>query len=348
MKSNKLVSVIIPVFNVAPFLTEALNSVLNQTYTALEIIIVDDGSTDSSGQICEDYAKMDDRIRVIHQKNAGLSAARNTGLNMLTGEAVAFLDPDDAYRPDYIQKMTDVLFHQKADAVVCKYTIHITNGIMRQTGKDKVATKIDEGLYDRSFALRALAEETLNHIVWNKITPASVWANVRFPDGHVYEDIDTTYRIINQCNKICVLDEPLYMKRTRPGSITEVCSKRNIYDWLLAHHHFETFVSANIPDVFTLKHKWLLQQKRLRKMIFSYANYALTNGNGDAFSVKLRDYIVNTGPFIGIGKCTLPLKVGFWMICRCPTVFRVACGVYFPVRHFSRMVFGRQRRLCRH
>ena len=106
MQYDPLVSVIIPVYNVEPYLKEALDSVLDQSYQNLEIILIDDGSTDRSGKICDDYSETDDRIRVIHQENKGLSSARNKGLDLMHGELVAFLDPDDAYHPDYVSAMT--------------------------------------------------------------------------------------------------------------------------------------------------------------------------------------------------------------------------------------------------
>ena len=133
-----LVSVIIPVYNVRPYLNEALDSVLDQSYENLEIIIIDDGSTDGSSELCDEYGKKDARICVIHQDNRGLSAARNAGLDHMTGDLVAFLDSDDAYDPEYILTMLSAMYPQNAafsepvDVVVCKYTVHYSTGEMKQ------------------------------------------------------------------------------------------------------------------------------------------------------------------------------------------------------------------------
>ena len=115
-----LVSVIVPVYNVLPYLRESLDSVINQTYKDLEIIIVDDGSTDGSDAVCEEYAK-DSRVKVIHQKNHGLSAARNVGLDIARGDYIAFLDSDDVYLPDMIQTMVEGIQKSQADVVVCGF-----------------------------------------------------------------------------------------------------------------------------------------------------------------------------------------------------------------------------------
>ena len=109
MVKGGIVSIIIPVYNVAPYLVEALDSVVHQSYGNLEIIIIDDGSTDGSAEICDDYARRDRRIRLIHQENKGIGAARNVGLDIMNGEAVAFLDSDDAYDPDFIEAMVSAM-----------------------------------------------------------------------------------------------------------------------------------------------------------------------------------------------------------------------------------------------
>ena len=120
-KSNApLVSVIIPVYNVAPYLEEALESVINQSYNNLEILVIDDGSTDGSEIICEEYAARDKRIRVIYQVNGGLSDARNTGLDLAAGEYIAFLDSDDAYRSNMIEVMLRAVMRYQADIIICR------------------------------------------------------------------------------------------------------------------------------------------------------------------------------------------------------------------------------------
>ena len=126
-----MISVIIPVYNVAPYLREALDSVINQTYKDLEILIIDDGSTDGSSEICDDYTSYP-RVIVQHQPNLGLSTARNTGLDMITGDYVAFLDSDDAYHPDCIRSMAVAM--DDADLVISKYTLNYTKGKLEQKG----------------------------------------------------------------------------------------------------------------------------------------------------------------------------------------------------------------------
>lgn len=118
-----LVSVIVPVYNVKPYLHESIESVLNHTYKNYELIIIDDGSTDGSELICDKYQKNDKRIRVIHQNNKGLSGARNTGLDVMHGDVVAFLDSDDAFLPDFLQVMVQTMISDNVDIVVCDYYI---------------------------------------------------------------------------------------------------------------------------------------------------------------------------------------------------------------------------------
>lgn len=197
MKSSALVSVIIPVFNVRPYIAEAIESVLHQTYNNLEIIIIDDGSTDGSEEVCDDYAQRDKRIIVVHKQNEGVSAARNTGLDLLNGDMVAFLDSDDAFHPDFVSVLLEALIRERADIAMCKYTDHCTVEKMKKIGEEKEEPGMEEGVYDRFDALRALNDRKINHAVWNKLYRQELWKKIRFPSGHMYEDVDTTFRIIN-------------------------------------------------------------------------------------------------------------------------------------------------------
>ena len=282
MNNTLLVSIIIPVFNVQLYLAEALDSVVKQTYENLEIIIVDDGSTDGSGKICDEYAKRDRRIIVIHQENKGLSAARNAGLDIMTGSVVAFLDPDDAYCHNYISSMMEVMDREKVDLVICKYTTHYTDQRMSWECDKNINTspQISQGKYNRNIVLRALADGKVGFNVWNKLYKGYLWKDIRFPVGHVYEDIDTIFRIIDLCKTIYVMNNPLYLYRKRQGSITERYTFDYLNDWNLAQADFESYISENTPEVFRSEQLRNRQRIRMNKMLYHYgsANWAEASG----------------------------------------------------------------------
>ena len=275
MKRIVRVSIIIPVYNIKPFLPEALDSVLRQTYKNLEIIVIDDGSTDGSSKVCEEYANKDKRIKLIQQPHMGLSAARNTGLNLMTGEVVAFLDSDDACHPDFIRKMVSTMAREKTDIVICKASIYHTRKRMHQTGKEVISPSIKKGNYNRTDALRALADGSINPGVWNKLYRKALWRNVRFPVGHVHEDVDTLYKVFDLCNRVAVLERPLYLYRKRNDSISSHVTLTFIDDFLLANLHFESFIIRNTPEIYTDEHLRRRRQIVLRQLVFLYARASL-------------------------------------------------------------------------
>ena len=269
MEANLLVSVIIPVFNVRPYLSEALDSVIKQSYSNLEILIIDDGSTDGSGEICEEYSE-DPRVQVIHQENKGLSAARNVGLDMMTGDIVAFLDPDDKYHTDFIRLMMEGMVREEADIIICKYSYHESTGRIITTGKEKTSPPAGQGLYDKYQSLSYLADGIINLSVWNKLYRNELWKEIRFPEGHVYEDIFTTYKVFNCCSSVFVLDFHLYCKRLHDSSITRNCTLERIHDRLLARQKVDEFIAANIPDIFTQEQLEKRSQDQLKILIIFY------------------------------------------------------------------------------
>ena len=183
-----LVSVIVPVYNVAPYLREALDSVVNQTYKDLEIIIVDDGSDDGSASICEEYASSDPRIKLIHQANNGLSGARNTGLESATGDFVSFVDSDDSVSPVFIEKLVNAINSASASIAICRYSAIFASGSMDGVAASSVFPIINDGLYYRHEAIKLLVDEKLSVNVCNKLFRRELWSDVRFPEGHFYED----------------------------------------------------------------------------------------------------------------------------------------------------------------
>ena len=338
-----LVSIIIPVFNAGSYLFEALDSAINQTYKNIEIIIVDDGSTDGSGKICDRYACIDQRIRVVHQKNKGLSNARNTGLDMMRGDMVAFLDSDDAYQINYIETMVDALVKEKTDLVICKYTVNYTTGKMNCESRTVVSEKrklkpaIETGTYNRESALRALVNGTINCSVWNKLYKKELWSTIRFPDGHVYEDIDTAYRVFDQCANVFVLAKPLYMYRKRSGSIMETCSKKNITDCILACSHVESFVMVNTPIVFSEDNLVNSCLPRIKAMIIYYALYSgdKHDTNELLFCDYIKRQIMQAVDNIGLDKCGMRISLCSFLISYWPGALRIIYKVYHRIRRIA-------------
>lgn len=332
MEEPILVSIIIPVYNVKQYLVEAIESVLSQTYKTVEIIIIDDGSTDGSSNICDEYARKDPRIHVIHQKNMGLSNARNRGLCYMSGEVVAFLDPDDAYSPDYISVMLNTMIRKDAEVVICKYSDHRTSSKMVLSDQHYFFPKAKEGEYDRIHVLRALADDTIDTCIWNKLSRKELWENIRFPDGHVYEDRDTTFRILNKCKTAYVIDQPLYMHRRHKGSITETVSWNNTNDRLLSNTHFYEFVASNTPFVFTIEQKKLAKRRQhacLEELIIHYLRFHRNEYyNGKIIEESMKKTIIQKGREIGVHNSIFRTKLLFHMIQICPLLLRMIYELY--------------------
>lgn len=210
-----LISVIIPVYQVAPYLKQCIESIINQTYSNLEIILVDDGSTDESGKICDQYADTDNRINVVHQENKGLSASRNKGIELANGEYLSFIDSDDWVDQRFIDVMYKISISSGCDIVQCNFR----NVIDDWTYIDK-----REGNYtiyspkEFSIATYTLLSWKCN-VAWNKLYKASLFDGIRYPVGKIHEDEFTTYKLIWRANSIAATNTKLYFYRQRSDSI---------------------------------------------------------------------------------------------------------------------------------
>lgn len=252
MKSP-LVSVIIPVYNVKPYLRAAIDSVIKQTYKNLEILVIDDGSTDGSGLICDEYLKCDSRIRVIHQENKGLSGARNAGLDNMQGDIIAFLDPDDVYMPKMVEILVASMTAESADIAVCSFYIYYTVNERRASNYDSIYP-LENGCVSSKKALNLLMDDKLSIGVWCKIYKKELFDRLRFADGHVFEDQIITPYLLDRANKIVMVSQPLLSHwRNRPGSITATLNEKNMLDNLHAVKIRETFVLEHTPSVYSVK-----------------------------------------------------------------------------------------------
>lgn len=321
MDNSQLVSVIIPIYNVSPYIIEALDSVVHQTYKNLEIILIDDGSTDGSGQICDKYKQEDNRIIVIHQSNQGLSAARNTGLQIMTGEAVVFLDSDDAFHPSFVEMMMAARKENNADLVISKYTSIKTNKTMTNLQRNRGnAPTIEPGSYDRIGALCALIENRINHSVWNKLYSSNLWKNIRFPIEPVYEDVGTTYRILDICNKVSVIDNSLYFYRRRKDSITGIYSWRNLDFFAQTYSRFEKYVEENVGIIFSERQLMRCRRTKLFALLTYYSH--LPGEKSKESSMKeLEEEIKRIAE--GIDDSNINIRVSYSMICYCPWLLRL-------------------------
>lgn len=320
MKEDVLVSIIIPVYNVRPYLTEALDSAINQTYNNIEIIIIDDGSTDGSEIVCDEYKKQDKRIQIIHQENKGLSAARNIGLRMATGEYVVFMDSDDAYSLDFVSIMVNAIISNNSDLVICRCSIHRTNNKMTQSNSNSIEPRINCGEYNCIETLHEYINGSINAGVWNKIYKKNLWNNIEFPVGRFYEDQDTMFRIISLCDRVCVIDQPLYFYRKRSDSITATITHKNIDDCIIAYTNLENYIKVGIPEYFTEKELLLRRNFLLTRLICNYiSTFSIINNYFDKSSIKyLRKRIIQL-----VGKkekkiLSHRMKLFFYLIKFCP------------------------------
>ena len=215
-----MVSVIVPVYNVEPYLRKCLDSIVGQTYRDLEILVIDDGSTDGSGAICDEYAERDDRVKVFHTENRGLSAARNRGLDEAHGEWIGFVDSDDWIEPDMYEVLIRRADETGADVVEC--------GHYKEFDGKTITTRKQEQLMSGMDAVRALLKRNLINAVWNKLYKRQCFEDIRYPEGRVFEDIATTYRVFASSALVSTIASPKYHYRWRMDGLAETRHLENL------------------------------------------------------------------------------------------------------------------------
>lgn len=216
MKSKPLVSVVIPVYNVEKYLDRCIQSVIEQTYTNLEIILVDDGSTDKSPELCDQYARKDKRIVIIHKKNGGLSSARNAGIEKSKGDYIAFIDSDDYIAPSHIQLLVTPALTYDADISICGEQV-IKLGKQPKPIKKQLSCSIiskEEALAD------ILTEHNFTVSVHSKLYKRTLFKNISFPVGKLYEDNGCTHKLILKSKRITYSTNKTYYYCLRNNSIT--------------------------------------------------------------------------------------------------------------------------------
>lgn len=216
------ISIIVPVYNVEKYLERCVKSILNQTYKDLEIILVNDGSTDLSGAICDRFALIDQRIHVIHKSNGGLSDARNVGLENAKGEYISFIDSDDFIHVGFCEALLSLAIEHNADIVQCEFQKVYESELGEFDKKTHCSLKTEEIISVNNIgALKNLFNENyLNTVVvWNKLYKRDLFNNVRFPKGKIHEDEFTTYKVLYNSLKIVITLKKMYFYLQRSDSI---------------------------------------------------------------------------------------------------------------------------------
>lgn len=212
-----IISVIVPCYNAEKYLERCVNSILAQTYYDLEIILVNDGSTDKTGEICEKFAKIDSRVKVVHKRNGGLSDARNAGIDVAEGDFYAFVDGDDYVEPDTYEAMIFEMRNQDVSLV--------SAGIFAEDveGNKSISMSKEHLILDKKEAFINLlgSERTIGHSSCNKLFRKELFNGIRYKKGIINEDMEILPKILDACDYVVLLDKPVYHYIKRAGSITE-------------------------------------------------------------------------------------------------------------------------------
>lgn len=242
---NPLISVIVPIYNVEKYLARCVDSIVNQIYKNLEIILVDDGSPDRCPQMCDDYAEKDSRIKVVHKKNGGLSDARNAGVAVATGEYISFIDSDDYVSDDFFECLLDVMNKENSDIAECSVVKLYEDGHLEQ-----YTDSFEINSYNTQNALLMLISEShFKTQVWNKLYKSDLVLGVPFLKGKCNEDDFWTYQVFAKANKVSLICQTMYFYFQRSNSIMGGNYSVKRLDEIEAKCIRQKYIEGNYPDI---------------------------------------------------------------------------------------------------
>lgn len=257
-----LISIVVPVYNVREYLRKCIQSILNQSYHLIELILVDDGSTDGSSALCDELCRLDQRIKVVHQGNAGLSEARNKGIKSATGKYILFVDSDDYILPQMCECLLSAVKKYKCQIAICDY-FEVYND---NKDEEKVEIEIN------SVMCKKIGKEDMYNfynetpkkfdIAWNKLYERELFSDIRYPIGKIHEDTATTYLLLYKAKDSVYIDAKLYCYRQRNNSIIGIGATKKSLDALDALQHKLIFYSGK-------------KEAQLYTSIFSYYKYLI-------------------------------------------------------------------------
>ena len=281
---NQTISVIVPVYNVAQYLSQCVSSILSQDYGDLEVILIDDGSTDASGEICDQYAAKDSRVRVIHQKNGGAAAAKNAGLRLASGDYLAFADSDDYLEPGAYGFLMKTLLETNADAV---------QGSFREVYRNRAEEQHIRGetLEGYDYLLR-FPKDFSCALLWNKLYRREIFDGVFFEEGHKIDDEYFTYQGFLRPRKVVRVDRMIYNYRKRASSVmsSPESAERLLLDCLDSAAKRRQKILGTLPDL-----REAFDENYLDVIWYLSGNEGSTERSLQALKDSLRDYMREKG-----------------------------------------------------
>lgn len=241
---DDLVTIVVPVYKVEKYIDKCVNSILNQTYKNLEIILVDDGSPDNCGQICDNYEQKDNRIKVIHKENGGLSDARNAGIDIASGKYISFIDSDDYIDNQYIEILYNAIIKDKSDMAISSHKVIYDTGAVleKATGEESV-------LDSKEVLKRILYDDGIDLSAWAKLYKMELFKEIRYPKGRLFEDAATTYKLVDKSEKISVVSKSKYNYVIRGNSITNLNFSEKKMDLITSTKEMCEYVRNKYPEL---------------------------------------------------------------------------------------------------
>ena len=308
MRDFGLVSVIVPIYNIEKYIERCIVSLISQTYSNIEIILVNDGSIDNSAEICKKYTKLDKRVLLYNKRNGGLSDARNYGMSKSRGEYFVFVDGDDYVSRRYIEKLIYALNINQAEVAVCSFKIITDNNQLVCHALLNETKKVISGKDLLSLVLTDFGYKYV--VAWNKIYKKDVFANIRFDKGKLYEDEFINFRLFYDCKRITIETDELYYYTQRQGSITvsDMSSKKIDMKYELHNMRIKFYKTKNeialyersiqmycnwIVETFRKYYRCLTEEQK-KSMICESRRYAKTAifSNQSSLGEKLQDFLI--------------------------------------------------------
>lgn len=316
---DDLISIIIPIYKVEKYIERCINSVLSQTYSNIEIILIDDGSPDMCPSICDNYKLIDSRIQVIHKENGGLSDARNKGINISKGKYITFVDSDDYIENDYVEFLYKTILKEDSDIAICSYqSVYGNRMIIKQLEHREYILNSEETLE------KMLYQKEFNVSAWAKLYKRELFENIEFPKGKIFEDAFTTYKLVMKAKKISVNLEIKYNYMIRSNSI--LTSEFNEKKMLLidAYNKMGRDIQIKYPKLTNavIRAEVYANISTLRQMIFA-KNRLIDDEK------KIRKFIVKNRKHVLYNKeCAFRDKVAIILICININIFKVFWIIY--------------------